>query len=157
MKMKGFGSMATVIAGLEFMETYDFHNFKTEKGLGIKMEAFIQKGGTVEAAASSLNAEGTWDQKEYGSLSDIKAGEDVKKIDFIAKLVREKETEDDMKSVEFIDEEGTTKTIKVHETHHDLLSPNYFYVVHRAKILDEQCVVDGWAMLSIASQAYTWE
>ena len=71
--------MATVIAGLEFLETYDFHNFKTEKGLGIKMEAVMQKGGTVEAAASSLNAEGTWDQLVYGPFSDIKAGEDIKK------------------------------------------------------------------------------
>ena len=35
----------------------------------------MQKGGSVEAAASSLNAEGTWDQLVYGSLSDIEAGE----------------------------------------------------------------------------------
>ena len=62
-----------------------------------------------------------------------------------------------MKLVDFIDEEGTTKAIKVHETHHDLLNPNHFYVVHRAKIIVDPCVVDAWAVRSTASHSYTWE
>ena len=53
--------------------------------------------------------------------------------------------------------EGTTKAIKVHVTHHELLSPNHSYVVHRAKIIEDQCVVDALGMLSTAPQSYTRE
>ena len=117
----------------------------------------MQKGSTVEAAGMPLNAEGTWDQKEYSPLSDIPAGLEIQTLDFIAKLLRKKQTLDDMKLVEFIDEEGTAKTIHVRVTHHHCLFLNNFYVVHRAIIFNNKCKVDQWAMMSIAPQAYTWE
>ena len=76
MRMNGFGAQADIIADLEFLSTFDFHNFKTEKGLGVKFEAVVQKGGTVEANSTNLNPEGTWDVKKYWPLADISPGQD---------------------------------------------------------------------------------
>ena len=89
MRMKGFGAQADAIANLEFLNTFDFHNFKTEKGLGVKFEAVVQKGGCVENTPTTLNVEGTWDVKEYGPLSDISPGQDKSSnLHFLVKVVK---------------------------------------------------------------------
>ena len=39
LRMKCFGAMATVLSKLGFLETWDFHQFRVEKGLSFVMEA----------------------------------------------------------------------------------------------------------------------
>jgi len=71
MRTKAFGSQAKLAADLEFLQTYDLHNFKAEAGRNTRLEASVQKGGTVAASETPLNPDDAWDQKEYGPLSDI--------------------------------------------------------------------------------------
>ena len=157
MRVKGFGAQADVIADLEFLSTFDFHNFKIEKGLGVKFEAVVQKGGTVEANTTNLNPEDTWDVKEYGPLSDISPGQDKSSnLHFLVKVVRMGQLKDEMMLVDVTDEENTSRSIKVHESHTAILITDHFYVVHRAKIIEGVGVVDGWSMLALAPNSYTW-
>ena len=157
MRMKGFGAYAETIANLEFLNMFDFHNFKTEKGLGVKFEAVVQKGGCVENTRGNLNVEGTWDVKEYGPLSDVSPGQDKSSnLHFLVKVVKMGEFKDEMMLVEVIDEENTSRSIHVHECHTAILFTDHFYVIHRAKIIEGVGVVDGWSMLVIAPDSYTW-
>ena len=51
----------------------------------------MQKGSAVEIAAEPLDADDTWDSREYGPLSDIVPGKTkTNGSDFIAKRVKEK-------------------------------------------------------------------
>ncbi len=128
-----------------------------EKGLGVKFEAVVQKGGTVEAFPTNLNPEGTWDLKEYGPLSDISPGQDKSSnLHFLVKVVRMGQIKDEMMLVDVTDEENTSRSIKVHECHTAILITDHFYVVHRAKIIEGVAVVDGWSMLALAPNSYTW-
>ena len=111
----------------------------------------------MEKAAEPLDAEDTWDSREYGPLSDIVPGKTkTNGSDFIAKLVKEKEVQDNMLLVEFVDEEGTKRDILVHESYQKILETDCVYVIHRAKITDGEGVVDEWSMLAKAPLSYTW-
>ena len=43
LRVKCFNSMAKIIAKLKFLGTYEFHNFKVDKGYGVLLEAIPQK------------------------------------------------------------------------------------------------------------------
>ena len=155
--MKAFGAQAKQLMELKFLGTYDFVSFQCELGHGGKTECKMQKGSAVEKAAEPLDAEDTWDSREYGPLSDIVPGKTkTNGSDFIAKLVKEKEMQDNMLLVEFVDEEGTKRDILVHESYKKILETDCVYVIHRAKILDGEGMVDEWYMLAKAPLSYTW-
>ena len=117
----------------------------------------MQKGSAVAKAEQPLDAEDTWDSREYGPLSDIILGNTkTDGSDFIVKLVKEKEMQNEMVLVEFVDEEGTQRDIMVHDSYHKILEPDCVYVIHRAKIMDGAGMVDEWAMLAKAPLSYTW-
>jgi len=77
-------------------------------------------------------------------------------MNFLFKVAKKGKIQDEMMLVHFADEEGTTKCIKVHETHAEDLIPNHIYVVHRAKIVDGAGVIDAWSMVAPAPESYTW-
>ena len=117
----------------------------------------MQKGSAVEKAADPLDTEDTWDQREYGPLSDIVPGKTkTNGSDFIVKLLKEKDMQDSMVQVDFVDEEGTEREFMVHESYHNILEAGSVYVIHRAKILDGQGLVDEWSMLAKAPLSYKW-
>ena len=90
-------------------------------------------------------------------MSDIIPGKTkTNGSDFIVKLVKEKEMQNELVLVEFVDEEGTQRDIMVHDSYHKILEPDCVYVIHRAKILDGEGIVDEWSMLARAPQSYTW-
>ena len=59
--------------------------------------------------------------------------------------------------VDFADEEGTETEFLVHDTYEKSLVPQGVYVIHRAKIVEGQGVVEEWSMLARAPQSYFWE
>ena len=155
--MKAFGAQAKQLMELKFLGTYDYVTFKCELGHGGKTECKMQKGSAVEKAAEPLDAEDTWDSREYGPLSDIVPGKTkTNGSDFIAKLVKEKEVQDNMLLVEFVDEEGTKRDILVHDSYQKIVETDRVYVIHRAKIMDGEGMVDEWSMLAKAPLSYTW-
>lgn len=155
--MTSFGAMAKNIAKLNFLGTFDFHNFKVEKGFGVQFEAVPMKGAVVEDNETNLNPDATWDQKEYGPLTDINPGEDkTSNLHFLLKVLNTGDMQEEWMSVDVIDEEGTQKSIKVHETHDESVKTGQFCVVHRAKMQDDVCVVDAWAMVAPAPASYSW-
>ena len=106
---------------------------------------------------TNLNPDATWDQREYGPLTDINPGEEkTSNLNFLLKVVKRSEVQDEWIIVEVVDEENTEKTIKVHETHDDHVKKDHFLVVHRAKMQDDICVVDPWSMVAPAPETYTW-
>ena len=48
LRMKCFGEMATVISKLRFLGTFDFYQFRVEKGFSVQMEATPVKGVVVD-------------------------------------------------------------------------------------------------------------
>ena len=76
LRMKCFGAMATVLSILSFLGTFDFHQFRVEKGFSVQMEATPVKGVVVDENKTNLNPDASWDQKEYGPLTDTNPGED---------------------------------------------------------------------------------
>ena len=158
LRLKSFGAMANRIAKLKFLETFDFHNFKVEKGFGVQFEAAPVKGGAVvEENKINLNPDATWDQKEYGPLTDLQPGEEKSSnLNFLLKVVKRGEMHEEWLTVGVIDEEATEDSIKVHETHDENVTTGSFCVVHRAKMQDDVCVVDAWAMVAPAPQSYCW-
>ena len=155
--MKAFGDQAKQLVALKFLGTYDFVSFQCELGNGGKTECKMQKGSAVEKAADPLDTEDTWDQREYGPLSDIVPGKTkTNGSDFIVKLLKEKDMQDNMVQVDFVDEEGTEREFMVHENYHKILEADTVYVIHRAKILDGQGLVDEWSMLAKAPLSYKW-
>jgi len=157
MRIKGFKELAKRVAELKFLHTFDFHQFRVEKGFSVPWEASPGKGSSVVENLTNLNPDATWDQKEYGPLTDTNPGEDKNAmLNFLLKVVEISEVVDDWFTVEVVDEEGTKKTIKVHETHESLVTKNGFLVVHRAKMQDDICVVEPWSMLATAPEGYTF-
>ena len=89
LRLKSFGAMAKIIAKLKFLETFDFHNFKVEKGFGVQFEATPVKGVVVEENKINLNPDATWDQKEYVPLTDINPGEEKSSnLNFLLKVLK---------------------------------------------------------------------
>ena len=158
LRVKAFHPVAKHLAKSKFLDTFIFHNFKVEKGFGVALEALPMKGGSIEPSEVKMNPDDTWDHKEYGPLTDINPGEInlTSNLNFILKIVQTGDTVDEWLSVDVIDEEGTQKNIKVHECHEDYVQVDGFVVVHRAKMQDDVCVVDAWAMLAPAPTSYTW-
>jgi len=116
LRMKGFGAQAKVIAKLEFLATFDFHNFQIEKRFGVQFEASPLKGATVEENPRNLNPDDTWDQREYGPLTDINPGEESSSnMNFLFKVLKKCELQDEWMTVDVTDEESTKKSIKVHK------------------------------------------
>ena len=146
------------VARSKFMDTFIFHNFKVEKGFGAALEAVAVRGAFIEPRCVKMNPDDTWDHQCYGLLTELTERElhpDIQ-LNFILKIVQTGATVDEWRSVDVIDEEGTQKNIKVHECHEDYVQVDGFVVVHRAKMQDDVCVVDAWAMLAPAPNSYTW-
>jgi hypothetical protein len=121
------------------------------------MQATPVKGVVVDEIKTNLNPDATWDQKEYGPLTDINPGEEkTSNLNFLLKVVRRSEVQDEWITVEVVDEENTDKTIKVHETNDEHVKKHHFLVVPRAKMQDDICVVDQWSMVAPAPETYTW-
>ena len=157
LRIKGFSNMAQKISELKFLGTFDFHQFRVEKGFSIGLEATPVKGVVVDENQTNLNPDASWDQKEYGPLTDINPGEDKNlQLNFLLKVVAKTDLVDEWITVEVVDEEGTKKTIKVHETHAKNVTRNGFLVIHRAKMLDDICVVEPWSMVAPAPEGYTF-
>ena len=157
MRIKGFKELAKRIAELKFLGTFDFHQFRVDRGFSVPWEASPGKGSSVDENPTNLNPDATWDQKEYGPLTDTNPGEDKNlQLNFLLKVVERSEVVDEWFTVEVVDEEGTKKTIKVHQTHERLVIKDGFLVVHRAKMLDDICVVEPWSMLATAPEGYTF-
>ena len=112
----------------------------------------------MERADDPFDTGDTWDQREYAPLTDIVGGATRSNgLDFIVKLVRKKNVQDNMVLVVFADEEGTETEFLVHDTYEKSLVPQGVYVIHRAKIVEGQGVVEEWSMLARAPQSYFWE
>ena len=159
LRVKAFYPQAAArfIADSTFLDTYIFHDFKVEQGFGAVLEAVAMRGARMESVYVKMNPGDTWDHKKYAPLTDITRGEDkTSHLNFILKIVQTGATVDEWRSVDVIDEEGTQKNIKVHECHEDYVQVDGFVVVHRAKMQDDVCVVDAWAMLAPAPNSYTW-
>ena len=157
LRVKAFHPLAKQVAKSKFLDTCVFHNFKVDKGFGVALEALAMRGGFIEPHEVKMNPDDTWDHKEYGPLTDINPGEErTSNLNFILKIVKKGTTVDEWISVDVIDEEGTEKNLKVHECHEEHVQVESFVVVHRAKMQDDECVVDAWAMLAPAPTSYTW-
>ena len=157
--MKAWGTQSKLIAELTFLRTYEFHGFECKDSqVDGKLECGWRHKAAIQAAEEQLDEEDTWDTKVYGPLTDIAPGQTTtNNLDFIVKLVKEGDQHGEMVSVDFKDEEGTSKPFKVHETWRDQLLVDRIYVIHRAKIIDNQGYLDTWAMLSTApSSLYVW-
>ena len=112
----------------------------------------------METADEPLDAGDTWDQREYAPLTDVVGGATRSNgLDFIVKLVKKKDVQDNMVLVDFADEEGTETEFLVHVTYEKSLVPQAVYVIHRAKILEGQGVIEEWSMLARAPQSCFWE
>ena len=157
MRMKAFGAQAKQIADLTFLTTHEFHGFECKPGLNGDPECGWRHRAAIQPAEENLDNEDAWDGKEYGPLTDIRPGQTTTtNLSFILKLVSEGLSSDSMINVSFLDEEGTTKPFSVHETFRDQLLPDRVYVIHRAKIVNNQGWVDSWAMLTAAPKSYMW-
>jgi hypothetical protein len=157
MRMKAFGAQAKQIADLKFLTTHEFHGFECKPGLKGDPECGWRHRAAIQPAEENLDNEDAWDGKEYGPLSDIRPGQTTTtNLSFIVKLVSEGPSSDSMINVNFLDEEGTTKRFSVHETFRDQLLPDRVYVIHRARIVDNQGWVEGYAMLTAAPKSYMW-
>ena len=113
----------------------------------------------METADDPLDTGDTWDQREYAPLTDVVGGATRSNgLDFIVKLVKKKNhAEDNMVLVDFADEEGTETEFLVHDSYAKSLALQAVYVIHRAKIVDGQGVIEEWSMLARAPQSYFWE
>ena len=89
-------------------------------------------------------------------MSDISPGQDKSSnLHFLVKVVRMGQIKDEMMLVDVTDEENISRSI-AHESHAAVLITDNVYVVHRAKIIEGVGVVDGWSMLVLAPNSYTW-
>ena len=158
MRMKAWGKQSKLIAELTFLRTYEFHGFECkESHVDGKLECGWRHKAAIQAADEQLDEEDTWDTKVYGPLTDIAPGQtSTNNLDFIVKLMRIGDQHGEMVSVDFKDEEGTSKPFNVDETLRDQLLEDRVYVIHRAKIIDNQGSLDTWAMLSTAPSSYVW-
>ena len=157
-RVKGFGDWARKLSGLSFLETVEFHQFRVAKGYNGGLEASSGKTSNVDSVKTNLNPDNTWDQKEYGPLTDIDPGEEKpSQLNFLVKVLAKTDSVNEWISVDVVDEEKTKKTIKVHETHAKSVTKDGFLVIHRAKVLDESLVVDAWSMLVSAPEGYTFD
>ena len=113
----------------------------------------------METADEPFDAGDTWDQREYAPLTDVVGGAIRSNgLDFIVKMVRKKNhAQDNMVVVDFADEEGTETEFLVHESYAKSLALQAIYVIHRAKIVEGQGVIEEWSMLAKAPQSYYWE
>ena len=147
MRMKAWNAQAKTVSELTFLHTYEFHGFECKVSqFDGKLECGWRLKAAIQAAEEELDEEDTWDIKVYGPLTDIHPGQTTTtNLDFIVKLVKAGDQHDAMVNVDFLDEEGTPRTFKVHESLQDQLVEGRFYVIHRAKILDNHACVDTWA------------
>ena len=156
-RCKAFGGEPTkALSECNFLKTYDFCGFKPKPSeYGPKVELVWNKGGSVVDSEVQLDESDEWDQLEYAPLSDIGQTGDVKR-NFIAKMIDEGETVDDMVAVKFKDEENVEKTIKVHVSYKDILVADRVFVIHRAHLSPDGATVDAYSMLTPAPRSYVW-
>ena len=159
MRFKAWNAQARQLAELTFMTTYDFINFKCQKNnFDDKLECNWQKGSVVQTPDEQFDPEDEWDEKTYGPLSDIHPNQtESTNLQFILKFVKAGSKQDDYVKMDFVDEEGTTKTFKVHESWEEHLVKGKLYVAHRVRILEGVGVVDAAALLTPAPRSYEWE
>ena len=159
MRLKAWNAQARQLAQLDFMSTYDFINFKCQKNnFDDKLECNWQKGSVVQTPDEQFDPEDEWDEKTYGPLSDIHPSQtENTNLQFIVKFVKAGSKQDDYVKMDFVDEEGTTKTFKVHESWEEHLVKGKLYVAHRVRILEGVGVVDAAALLTPAPRSYEWE
>ena len=159
LRFKAFGDQTRQIIGLNLLGTYNCLSFRCEAGGQGKNECKWVTGASVETADEPFDAGDTWDQREYAPLSDVVGGSTRSNgLDFIVKLVRKKDhAQDNMVLVHFADEEGTETEFLVHDSYAKSLALQAIYVIHRAKIVEGQGVIEEWSMLARAPQSYYWE
>ena len=84
--------MGEHLSKLNFLKTYDFHNFKIDACCeGVALQAVALKGAWVEAKESNLDLHASWDLRVYGPLTDLMGPpfeDQTTDLHFLLKVVR---------------------------------------------------------------------
>ena len=156
-RVKAWGDQAKILSEAQFLSTYDFNGFNTQKseyGLGVEMA--WGKGASMDKSDTPLDEADEWDTLEYAPLSDIGSTTIETRRNFIVKMVDEGETVDDMVAVKFKDEENEERTIQLHMSYKDILKAERVFVIHRAKLSGAGASVDTCGMFTPAPTSYLW-